>query len=105
ALAQPPANLVLLARALDEANERVAAVQLLRRAQQRHPGDFWINYDLANLLLLKDQPTNADPVGYFRAALALRPQNPAIQHNLGTALWKQGMLAEAEEAFRRAIEI
>src|SRR5262249_33731587 len=47
ALAQPPATLVLLGAALGQAKARPAKVELLRQAQQRHPGDFWINHDLA----------------------------------------------------------
>jgi tetratricopeptide (TPR) repeat protein/tRNA A-37 threonylcarbamoyl transferase component Bud32 len=104
---QPPANLVLLGRALKQANGRAMAVALLRRAQQRHPADFWINFDLANLLF-SGPAAKADAVAYFRAALALRPQDPAVHHNLGNALKTQEnreKLAEAVDAFRKAIEL
>ena len=43
----PPASLTLLAGALEAAGERDAAADLLRRAQAEHPGDVWLNYNLA----------------------------------------------------------
>src|SRR5262249_27664215 len=52
-LAQPPANLVLLSRALLEAKGWAAAERLLRSAQQRHPADFWVNFELGTLLAKK----------------------------------------------------
>src|SRR5207302_1401901 len=61
-------------------------------------------YELANLLL-QERPTIPDAVGFFRAALALRPQNVVIHSNLGSAFLAQGMPAEAEAAFRKAIEL
>ncbi len=42
-----PISLDLLGRALKDAGDPAAAEAVLRRAQQRHPGDVWINYDLA----------------------------------------------------------
>ena len=42
-----PVSLDLLGRALNDAGDPAGAETVLRRAQQRHPGDVWINYDLA----------------------------------------------------------
>ena len=42
-----PVSLDLLGRALNDAGDPAGAEAVLRRAQQRHPGDVWINYDLA----------------------------------------------------------
>ena len=42
-----PISLDLLGRALKDAGDPAGAEAVLRRAQQRHPGDVWINYDLA----------------------------------------------------------
>src|SRR5262249_24490070 len=46
-LAQWPATLTTFAHALVGIRAQDAAVDLLRRAQQQHPSDFWINTDLA----------------------------------------------------------
>src|SRR5439155_4839297 len=72
-MAQPPGNLVLLSWALDAIKGRAAAVRLLRRAQQRHPADFWINFELA-FRLYGEPATLAEAIGFYRAALALRPR-------------------------------
>ncbi len=113
---QSPAFLALLGTALPEsANaERVA---LLRRAQRRHPGDFWINHDLAASLYAAANPVSYRPptaaqrallhesVRYHSAALALRPDSPGAHLNLGNALYALGDLDGAESAYRRAAEL
>jgi serine/threonine protein kinase/tetratricopeptide (TPR) repeat protein len=103
-LLQPPANLVLLAGALSHAKGWAAAVALLRRAQQRYPADFHVNYELA-FLLTGAPGMQAEAVGFLRAALALRPDNTAVYNNLGIALYYQGKHAEAEAAYRKALEL
>jgi tetratricopeptide (TPR) repeat protein len=103
-LAQPPANLVLLAAALSHAKGQAAAVALLRRAQQRYPADCFVNFELASLL--HGAPgMEAERVGFLRAALALRPDNTAVYNNLGVALFYQGKHAEAVDAYRKALEL
>jgi serine/threonine-protein kinase len=102
-LAQPPTNLVLLGRALDAVKGRPAAVALLRRAQERHPADFWINFELA--ILLHEPATIAEAVGFWRAAIALRPRSPAAYSNLGFTLELQGKVAQAVDACNKAIEL
>jgi serine/threonine protein kinase/Tfp pilus assembly protein PilF len=103
-LAQPPANLVLLAGALSRAQTLAPAVSLLRKAQQRHPADFWINFELA-FLLYGERGSEAEAVGYLRAALALRPESTGVYNNLGTALYRQGKWEEAAAAYRTAIDL
>jgi serine/threonine-protein kinase len=78
------------------------AVPLLMAAQQRHPADFWVNFDLA-IALAKAKPEEA--VGYYRAALALRPETSAVYNNLGSALKAKGQLDEAIAAYRHAIAL
>jgi serine/threonine protein kinase/tetratricopeptide (TPR) repeat protein len=104
-LSQPAGSLVLLASALVEVKARSAAVDLLRRAQQRHPDDFWINHELAFHLTDLNPARVEEGIGFFRAAVALRPQSPGAHLNLGVALYDQGKLAEAEKAYRKAIEL
>ena len=103
-LSEPPANLVLLSYALQRAKSNVAAAQLLRQAQQRNPADFWINFKLADCLS-HEPATMAEALGFYRAALALRPRTPAVYNNLGLALKEQKKLPEAEAAFRKAIDL
>jgi tetratricopeptide (TPR) repeat protein len=105
ALRQRPATLVLLGHALAEVGERPLAIALLRSAQQQYPNDFWINQNLA-VALMESRP--AEPglaVGYYRAALALRPESPGVCLNLGNALKANGELAEAVAAYQRAIAL
>src|SRR5262249_59217991 len=74
---QPPAVLVWLGGALTDAGLAEEAAVLLRQAQQRHPDDFWINFDLA--IILHHDVTPPHPVyvavGYYRAALTIRPDS------------------------------
>jgi tetratricopeptide (TPR) repeat protein len=104
AAGQPSPVLVLLARALSQVGLRDEAVKVLRRGQERHPGDFWLNYELG-LLLARPGGKRDEATGYFRAALALRPNSPVLHLNLGTALLGQGRVDEAIACFRRAIQL
>jgi eukaryotic-like serine/threonine-protein kinase len=103
--AQPAATLVLLAGRLGEAGDPAGAVAVLRQAQRRHPGDFWVNHELASWLLRLPPPRWDEAVRFYSAALALRPDNPAVQNNLGTALRGAGKVDEAVAAYRRAIQL
>jgi tetratricopeptide (TPR) repeat protein len=98
-LAQPQGNLVQLTWAIDAVKGRAAAVRLLRRAQRHYPADFWINFELALRL-----PT-AEAIGFYRAALALRPRSPVVYNILGAAFRDQKELPEAEAAYRKAIAL
>jgi Flp pilus assembly protein TadD len=72
-----------------------AAIKYLRQAQQRHPDDFWINHQLAYYLAEMEEPQLEEAIGYYRAALALRPHSPGVHLNLGNALMGKGRLDEA----------
>jgi tetratricopeptide (TPR) repeat protein len=75
-------------------------VPMLLAAQARHPGDFWLNFALGNALA-PSRPGEA--IGYYRAALAGRPDASAVHNNLGAALYKESRIDEALEAFREAV--
>jgi tetratricopeptide (TPR) repeat protein len=77
-------------------------VPLLRSAQERHPDDFWLNFELGTLL---DRARQEEGVGYLRAALALRPGNSTVCNNLGIALESRGQLDEAIACFRKAVAL
>jgi tetratricopeptide (TPR) repeat protein/tRNA A-37 threonylcarbamoyl transferase component Bud32 len=79
------------------------AERVLRAAQRRYPGDFWVNFELAGLL--HEQKNLGEAVGFYRAALALRPGTFAVHNNLGNVLSDQGQLEEAADHYRQASEL
>src|SRR5262245_16743832 len=105
ALAQPPATLLLLAEGLLQSGARASALTLLRRAQQQHPEDFWTCFQMANALALDGQGSSEEAIRFYTAALALRPQSPALYVNVGHALRRKGAREEAREAYRQAIRL
>jgi tetratricopeptide (TPR) repeat protein len=98
-------------------------VPLLKRAQACFPGDFWLNFDLAQALLPSKLPGDipmelqlspgdgarhlrvAEAIGYFRVAIALRPDASPVHNNLGLALALQGRLEESLAEHTRVVEL
>ncbi len=77
-----PISLDLLGRALKDAGDPDGAVAVLRPAQQRHPRDAWVNYDLARSL--EKLARQDDAIRYYTAARALRPETAhELAHLLG----------------------
>jgi tetratricopeptide (TPR) repeat protein/serine/threonine protein kinase len=106
ALTQPPAVLAWLGSVLDAAGLRNEAGVVLRQAQQRHPGDFWMNYNLGHFLIFGPQPHHPDEaVGYFRATVAIRPGSAEARSILGLALMLKGDTDGAVVAYRQAIAL
>ena len=54
---------------------------------------------------LLNQGEYAEAEGYFREVLRLWPDHAGALNNLGTAVWRQKRLDEAEECHRRAQEL
>ncbi len=79
------------------------AAPLLTIHQRKHPGDFWLNYMLAHALLEQDKPTEA--MGFWRAALAIRPHSALVQNNVGVTFGKQHDLNNEIDCYRRAIAL
>jgi tetratricopeptide (TPR) repeat protein len=100
---QPPASLVLLGNSLQQAGLLKEAVAVLSKAQRYHPGDFWINHNLAYALAQIGRLDQA--VRFYTAALAIHAYSPGAQNNLGLALWKQRAFDEAIAAYRQAIQL
>src|SRR5207253_2614829 len=82
ALEQPPAILAWVGSVL-RWGFPAESVAILRQAQQRHPGDFWVNYNLGVALVASDP---GECIGYFRAAVALRPSSAEAHSALGHSL-------------------
>jgi superkiller protein 3 len=104
-LRQPPTSLLVLVRALRTGNLADAQIEVLRQAQRQYPGDFLINFKLANALAKTESPFRDEAISFYRAALAVRPRNTAVYNNVGLALKDQGKLDEAIACHRRAIEL
>jgi tetratricopeptide (TPR) repeat protein len=98
-----PPLLVILADQLE--NLRGNGVGLLVKAQGRHPDDFWLNFYLGLALSKRERGRPDEAVGYYRAALAARPETPAVYNNLGLVLEIKGDLAAAMVACRKATEL
>jgi serine/threonine-protein kinase len=66
-----PQLLTALGRVLGKTGGEAAP--LLRAAQARYPQDFWLNYELG--WALRQAQRSDEALGFFRAALALRPES------------------------------
>lgn len=99
---QPAVLLSGLGGSLMAYHQRSEAAVLLTEAQKRHPEDFWINYLLGHYWD-RDRPQEA--VGYFRAAIAIRPTSDQAYGMLGKALRASGDFDGAIDAFRQATSL
>src|SRR5262249_49905818 len=108
ALAQPPAVLARLGSVLEDAPLRRQAAALLRQAQQRYPGDFWINYNLGHVLIfgaVRNARQLEEAVGYFRVAVALRPGSAEAHSILGLTFFWKGDAEKAIASYQRALAL
>src|SRR5262249_11956866 len=90
---QPVAFLVFLGQGSQQVLPTKTAIELLRRAQQQYPGDFWINFELGGALYRSvfsrgagARPARAavnEAVAFLRVAVGLRPGNGPAHVNLG----------------------
>jgi tetratricopeptide (TPR) repeat protein len=101
----PAATLVLLAECLWEVGESDKAITLLRRAQEEHADDFWINHSLAFHLADGRPPHPEEAIPYYRVAVALRPDSPGARLDLGNALAATDRFDEALAAYRQAVRL
>jgi tetratricopeptide (TPR) repeat protein len=105
AVAQPSAMLLLLAEGLLQSGAKASALTLLRRAQQQYPQDFWICFRMAKVLAQDNEQSWEEAIRFYTAALAVRPQSPAVYFHLGHALRRKGAREEARDAYRQAIRL
>src|SRR5262249_12658705 len=96
-----PALLTILGTMLEDMGD--LGLALLEQGQRRYPGDFWLNFELANALNKRARWDEA--IGYYRAALAVRPQTGAVYNNLGNALYAKQDLDGAIASFHKAIAL
>jgi serine/threonine-protein kinase len=76
---QSPQLLVVLGARLRA--RKLDAVPFLARVASAYPADFWVNIEMGNALLERSNPVEA--MGYYRTALALRPETVSLHHALG----------------------
>jgi serine/threonine-protein kinase len=93
----------LLALLLMEVDDAAAAVTLLREAVAEHPGDLWLNRDLAEAVTRLEPPRREEALRYLTAAAALRPTSAGLWRALGIAQHRAGEHEEAARSFQRAI--
>ncbi|MCI0742296.1 MAG: tetratricopeptide repeat protein [Gemmataceae bacterium] len=105
ALAQPKPILVLLGSFLGEQDSPAEGAAFLRRAQRRHPDDFWINHKLAVFLGRVQPPRRDDQVRFYAIATALRKESPGAWLNLGHALANIGATDEAIAVYQQAVAL
>jgi serine/threonine-protein kinase len=105
AVHQPASALYYLGIALARRGDVPAAVGLLRKAQQRQPGDFWINHELAFFLMRQNPPQVNEAVRFFTVAVALGGRSPGAYLNYADALQQHGLLDQARAALEKAIDL
>jgi eukaryotic-like serine/threonine-protein kinase len=77
-------------------------VPFMKRYQQAHTDDLWVNFRLGDALMNQNKPQEA--IRYFQAALAIRPRTAILYNNLGAALQSLNRQDEAIEQYLRALE-
>ncbi|HUO08304.1 MAG TPA: protein kinase [Phycisphaerae bacterium] len=78
------------------------AVPFLKRVQAANPADFWANLTLANAL---SGPAPAESEGFYRAAIAARPDAAVGYYGLACALLSKGLITEIPNYCRKALAI
>jgi tetratricopeptide (TPR) repeat protein len=70
---------------------------------QKYPDDFTANFRMGDILLTRNQPTDALP--YFERAAQADPRSVLAATELGSALFMAKKLPESEETLRRALAL
>jgi serine/threonine-protein kinase len=96
-------QLALLGLLLQRVGARSQSTRLLAEACRRQPKNFWVHREMAFALLMENRWLEA--AGYFRVAVALRPDNAGAHEGLGMSLSHAGQTDQALTAYRRAIEL
>ena len=78
-------------------------VAFLKRVHERHPRDFWVNARLGRVLMSAGKPEEA--VGYYQAALAIRPGVAIDPQQSRLALTRANRSDEAIGHFRQAVAL
>lgn len=97
------ATMRLLANTLWNDSQKSIAINLLRRAQLRHPDDFWTNFVLSEYL--HEMSMDEESLRFLAVANGLRPDHSQILNTMGIRLKALGRSQEKESYYRRCIEV
>jgi tetratricopeptide (TPR) repeat protein len=97
-----PSVMIMLARGLNSAGDRQAAISALRAAVVRYPDDVWINLELARHLRKAEPPQLIDSIRYYTAARGFQPR---AGWDLAELLEAQGRDDEAEAVWRELVRL
>jgi tetratricopeptide (TPR) repeat protein len=79
------------------------AMPLLSAAQERFPQDFWLNFEMG--WTLHSAERNEEAIGFYRAALALRPDASAVVLvAISQCLYDLGRLDDASRYLEQALD-
>src|SRR5262249_51566725 len=101
----PPSGhqLALLGLLLRNRGGLEQGTHLLGGACRREPDNSRINGGMGAMLLVNGRPLES--AAYYRAAIALRPDDAGVPEGLGKALFAVGQVEDALAACRRAAEL
>jgi tetratricopeptide (TPR) repeat protein len=98
-------SLTSLAASLWSAGDAEGAIAFLKRVQERFPGDYRVNSLLGDYMVRCKPPRYHEAVGYFRAALAVRPRSAQPFNKLASCLNNLGDWNSAAVAAREALRL
>jgi tetratricopeptide (TPR) repeat protein len=99
----PGYQMALLALLLRKTGDGTRTTLLLREACRRQPGNFWLCREMGEALSAEGRLDEA--AGYYRAALAVRPDNAGAHAELGMVLYRAGQTDYELAELRRAVEL
>jgi serine/threonine protein kinase/Flp pilus assembly protein TadD len=117
AVSLPPSTVLLVVRVLrsipaaeqgktrHEPTLHALATQLLRKAQRKHPHDFWINHELAWHFASARPPRWSEAIRCYSLARALRPHNALVNVSLSYSLLGAGRADDAVACCQQAIDL
>src|SRR5262249_32075901 len=94
-----PAIICAVGRRLDQLGED--GIRRLEDGLRRHPADFWLHFSLGTMGKRRIDAR----IGACRAALAIRPNTPAVLNNLGIMHAAKKEYAAAVDAYQQAIRL
>ena len=96
---QSPQVLTVFAVRLRDRN--IEANAFMTRLVSAYPADFWVNIEMGNALFHQSKPLEA--IGFYHAALALRPQTLSLRYALGDLYLNLNRLDEAVAEYEQAL--
>jgi serine/threonine-protein kinase len=99
----PARQVVIIGALLDGGGSTPETIRVLSDASYHDPGDFWLNLELGDAFGRAGR--GAQSCQYYRAALAVRPDNYVLWTTFGVALRNAGAPVECISAFRKAVDL